>query len=422
MMLRSRNTNVNVTTNNPKEPVKRHATNAQDAHPKRKRAGLSDLSNAISSNLIIDSGKKVVDKDQPQKRRGAAKIIEAKEKPETVVEELDEAAEGPINKRLSKLRDPPSDGQVSDESVLLLEDSAAIKEVDDPCPEYDFDAESGDDPYAVSMYAFDIFKYYVSREKTFHVGDYLKKQPQITKEMRAVLADWMVEVQESFELNHETLYLAMKLTDLFLDRTPNIGRDDLQLIASTAIFIASKFDERSPPLIDDFMYICEDSFTREALITMEQNMLKTIRFDLGSPLSYRFLRRYARVCKVDMGTLTLARYILETSLMFYEFIGVSDSLMGAACFLMALRMKKLGDWSAILHKYSGYKLEEVEPLMWRLNHMMRMRPKVYDRLVTAHNKYSHEVFFHSASIPLLDDIYADDEPVGPPSTLGFVSA
>lgn len=78
----------------------------------------------------------------------------------------------------------------------------------------------------------------------FRVGDYLKKQPQITKEMRAVLADWMVEVQENFELNHETLYLAVKLTDLYLDKVLNIGRDDLQLIASTAIFIASKFDVR----------------------------------------------------------------------------------------------------------------------------------------------------------------------------------
>uniref|UniRef100_A0A914RWA1 G2/mitotic-specific cyclin-B3 n=1 Tax=Parascaris equorum TaxID=6256 RepID=A0A914RWA1_PAREQ len=135
----------------------------------------------------------------------------------------------------------------------------------------------------------------------FRVGDYLKKQPQITKEMRAVLADWMVEVQENFELNHETLYLAVKLTDLYLDK------------------------ERSPPLIDDFMYICEDSFTREALIGMEQKILKA-------------------VCKMDMGTLTLARYILETSLMFYEFVPVSESLMAAACFLMALRMKGLGDW------------------------------------------------------------------------------
>ncbi len=32
--------------------------------------------------------------------------------------------------------------------------------------------------------------------------------------------DWLVEVQESFELNHETLYTAVKMMDLFLSRYP----------------------------------------------------------------------------------------------------------------------------------------------------------------------------------------------------------
>ena len=45
-----------------------------------------------------------------------------------------------------------------------------------------------------------------------------------------------------------------------------------------------------------------------------------------------------------MATLTLARYILETSLMFLNFCRVQESLISAACFSLALRMRKLGDW------------------------------------------------------------------------------
>ena len=37
---------------------------------------------------------------------------------------------------------------------------------------------------------------------------YICRQPDLTSQMRAVLVDWLVEVQENFELNHETLYLA----------------------------------------------------------------------------------------------------------------------------------------------------------------------------------------------------------------------
>jgi hypothetical protein len=55
----------------------------------------------------------------------------------------------------------------------------------------------------------------------FVVKDYLTKQPSVggvTRQMRAILVDWMVEVQENFELNHETLYQAVKMTDLYMDR------------------------------------------------------------------------------------------------------------------------------------------------------------------------------------------------------------
>jgi G2/mitotic-specific cyclin-B3 len=55
------------------------------------------------------------------------------------------------------------------------------------------------------------------------------------------------------------------------------------------------FQERTPPLIDDFRYICDGAYTKKELIAMEIKLFKTIDYELGMPLSYRFLRRYARV-------------------------------------------------------------------------------------------------------------------------------
>ena len=48
-------------------------------------------------------------------------------------------------------------------------------------------------------------------------------------------------------------------------------------------------------MIDDFLYICDGAYKQQQLLKMETNVFKTIKFDLGIPLSYRFLRRYARV-------------------------------------------------------------------------------------------------------------------------------
>jgi hypothetical protein len=39
---------------------------------------------------------------------------------------------------------------------------------------------------------------------------------------------------------------------------------------------------------------------------MEIDILKTVRFDLGVPLCYTFLRRYAKCVHADMKFLTLA--------------------------------------------------------------------------------------------------------------------
>lgn len=51
-------------------------------------------------------------------------------------------------------------------------------------------------------------------------------------------------LQENFELFHETLYLAVKMTDHYLSRTP-VHREMLQLVGSTAMLIASKFEVRT---------------------------------------------------------------------------------------------------------------------------------------------------------------------------------
>lgn len=52
-------------------------------------------------------------------------------------------------------------------------------------------------------------------------------------------------------------------------------------------------------MVEDFLYICDGAYKQRALIRMEMSILKVVDFDLGIPLSYRFLRRYARVSYVN---------------------------------------------------------------------------------------------------------------------------
>lgn len=162
----------------------------------------------------------------------------------------------------------------------------------------DFDKEIVDDIFSIPNYAMDVFEYYKEREAHFKIPDYMSKQQQINTHMRALLVDWMVEVQESFELNHETLYLAVKLVDICLSKL-QVTKDMLQLVGAASLFIAAKYDERVPPLLDDFIYICDGAYNKKQMFRMEISVLKTVEFELGMPLSYRFLRRYARVSYIS---------------------------------------------------------------------------------------------------------------------------
>uniref|UniRef100_A0A3P8TAN1 G2/mitotic-specific cyclin-B2 n=1 Tax=Amphiprion percula TaxID=161767 RepID=A0A3P8TAN1_AMPPE len=271
--------------------------------------------------------------------------------------------------------------------------------------EFDIDSENSEDGYLCPEYAKDIFDYLKQREEKFILCDYMPKQPSLNPEMRAILVDWLVEVQENFELYHETLYLAVKISDHYLSKTP-VHREMLQLVGSTAMLIASKFEERSPPCVDDFLYICDDAYKREELISMEVNILQTLSFDISIPIPYRFLRRYAKCVSAGMDTLTLARYYCEMSLMDMDLVPERGSLLASACLLMALVTKDLGGWSPILQFHSGYQTSDLAPVVRRL-YLMLVAP-ADDKLRAIRNKYSHKVFFEVASLPLVNiDILED---------------
>lgn len=47
--------------------------------------------------------------------------------------------------------------------------------------------------------------------------------------------------------------------------------------------------------MEDFLYICDDAYRREELVSTEISILQTLSFDINIPIPYRFLRRYAKV-------------------------------------------------------------------------------------------------------------------------------
>lgn len=132
---------------------------------------------------------------------------------------------------------------IAESEATIKEEATKVTSGPLPVPDgvIDFDRENWDDPVQVSDYAWDIFNYLREREETFKIDAYLERQPHLTNWMRTLLVDWMVEVQETFELNHETLYLAVKIVDIYLSKV-QIEKEKLQLIGAAALFMSCKYD------------------------------------------------------------------------------------------------------------------------------------------------------------------------------------
>uniref|UniRef100_A0A3B4UNB0 G2/mitotic-specific cyclin-B2 n=1 Tax=Seriola dumerili TaxID=41447 RepID=A0A3B4UNB0_SERDU len=354
----------------------RTAHKVQISLPGRKKESAKTTAKKTSSSSVSAKNQANLKKSSSVSSEGTT--------PET--ERADAVEEKPCEEEAQKDAAAPVEELVAVAPPAAREVPAHLQRQQIP-EEFDIDSENSEDSYMCPEYAKDIFDYLKRREEKFVLCNYMPKQPSLNPEMRAILIDWLVEVQENFELYHETLYLAVKMTDHYLSQTP-VHREMLQLVGSTAMLIASKFEERSPPCVDDFLYICDDAYKREELISMEASILQTLSFDVNIPIPYRFLRRYAKCVNAGMDTLTLARYYCEMSLMEMDLVPERGSLLASACLLMALVTKDLGGWTPILQFHSGYQTSDLEPVIRRLYLMLVAPPD--DKLRAIRNKYSHK--------------------------------
>lgn len=202
---------------------------------------------------------------------------------------------------------------------------------------------SDNDPHFVSTYVKDIMRYLLELEKRYAITEkYLLmtssdgQKHNTTPKMRSVLINWMVEVHSSFGFLPETLHLSVAITDRYLQNMPNVGRKTLQLVGTIALYVAGKYEEMYIPEISEFVFMCDDVFSKDDMFRMEKDILNRMGFELGGPLSLHFLRRYNKIAKVEIDHHALGKYLIELALVDHRFCHVPPSLQAAAACFLAL--------------------------------------------------------------------------------------
>ena len=91
--------------------------------------------------------------------------------------------------------------------------------------------------------------------------------------MRTILVDWLIEVADEYKMTDETLFLSVQYVDRFLS-TVNVTRSKLQLLGTTCLYLASKYEEMYPPALDEFSFITDNTYEQKHILRMEQIVIK----------------------------------------------------------------------------------------------------------------------------------------------------
>uniref|UniRef100_A0A8B9BMS0 Cyclin A1 n=1 Tax=Anser brachyrhynchus TaxID=132585 RepID=A0A8B9BMS0_9AVES len=243
----------------------------------------------------------------------------------------------------------------------------------------------------VGEYAEDIHQYLREAEIKYRPKPhYMRKQPDITSGMRAILVDWLVEVGEEYKLRTETLYLAVNYLDRFLS-CMSVLRGKLQLVGTAAILLAAKYEEIYPPEVDEFVYITDDTYTKRQLLRMEHLLLKVLAFDLTVPTINQFLLQYIQRHGVCMRTENFARYLAELSLLEADpFLKYLPSQTAAAAYCLANYTVNRSFWPETLAAFTGYSLSEIVPCLTDLHKACLDAPRC--QLQAIKEKYKHSKF------------------------------
>jgi len=142
-------------------------------------------------------------------------------------------------------------------------------------------------------YGVDINAYLRSRELKFLVEPSYLEQNSVSADMRAVLVDWILQVQHYLKLAQQTLYIGISLLDTILDQR-DVEPGKLQLVGITSLYVASKMEEYYPADMKKLLHLTENSFTAKEVFDMELVILGVVNFQVYVPTPVDFLPRFCR--------------------------------------------------------------------------------------------------------------------------------
>ncbi|NXT61960.1 CCNB2 protein, partial [Chaetops frenatus] len=367
-------------------------------HVTGKRAALEEIGNKVATRGTHIPKKTECPKASIKPVKGPSKTTNEIVQPKAPAAVNQAKKETGVPKVLSPI---PMDVSMQEEDLCQAFSDVLLNNVED------IDVGDWENPQLCSDYVKDIYLYLRELELQQSVRPQYLDGRTTNGRMRAILVDWLVQVHSRFQLLQETLYMCVAIMDRFLQSNP-VPRKKLQLVGVTALLLASKYEEILSPDIADFVYITDNAYTSNEIREMEMIILKELNFDLGRPLPIHFLRRASKAGEADAKQHTLAKYLMELTLIDYDMVHHRPSEIAAAALCLSQKILGHDKWGTKQQYYTGY---AEDSLVTTMKHMAKNVVKVNEKLTkytAVKNKYASSKLLTISTIPQLNSQIVKD--------------
>ena len=172
-------------------------------------------------------------------------------------------------------------------------------------------------------------------------------------------------------------------------------RSNLQLLGITSLFIACKYEEVYYPKIYSLIKIINNSYKKEDLLKMEKEVLNTIQFDLCIPTAIQFYKIISKFFNFNEKKYYLGKFFLENSLIDYDMISFSPSILALSCIYIVMKFFGLKNYKYLYRIHCFVDCEIIQKIINQLARKFCFLVKnvLKSELKSTKEKYSTNRFY-----------------------------
>lgn len=182
---------------------------------------------------------------------------------------------------------------------------------------------------------------------------YIYKNSEVSFIERSYMIDWLINIHFKLNLCQDTLFFAVYIIDKFLLKK-EIPKNKLQLVGLSALMISCKFEEVICPTLNNLTVLSDNKVTEDDIKKAEKYMLHILEYNLIFSNPLNFLRKCSKSNNYERNSRTVAKYILELSLLYEDLTVYTGSIKAASAMYLARKITQQDTCKNLFTLYSGH--------------------------------------------------------------------